>query len=94
MGIKLFAAAAVALCPVAVLAQNSAPKPDSSPPPTAARADSTPRVSAPSASSGDVSKGAAPVTGTMLKAQEDPALVGSPAWWRTHATADGKPKRS
>lgn len=94
MGINLLAVAAVALCPAAVLAQNSAPKPDSSPPPTAVRADSAPHVSAPSASSGDVSKGLAPVTGTMLKAQEDPALVGSPAWWRTHATADGKPNRS
>jgi len=25
-------------------------------------------------------------------AQNDPNLIGSPAWWRTHATADGKPK--
>lgn len=25
-------------------------------------------------------------------AQNDPNLIGSPAWWRTHATADGRPK--
>lgn len=93
MGIKLFAVAAAALCPAVVLAQNSAPKPDSSPPPAAAPTDSAPPVSTRAALSGNVSK-AAPVTGPMLKAQEDPTLVGSPAWWQTHATADGKPKRS
>ena len=27
----------------------------------------------------------------MIKAQDDPNLIGSPAWWKTHATADGKP---
>lgn len=25
-------------------------------------------------------------------AQNDPNLIGSPAWWRTHLTADGRPK--
>jgi hypothetical protein len=23
--------------------------------------------------------------------QNDPSIIGSPAWWRTHRTADGKP---
>jgi hypothetical protein len=27
----------------------------------------------------------------MLKEQGDPNLIGSPAWWKNHATADGKP---
>lgn len=29
-------------------------------------------------------------TGTA--GQNDPNLIGSPAWWRTHLTADGKPR--
>ncbi len=31
------------------------------------------------------------VTSEMLAEQKDPKLMGSPAWWSTHATADGKP---
>jgi hypothetical protein len=30
----------------------------------------------------------APASGTA--GQSDPNLIGSPAWWRTHVTADGK----
>ena len=26
----------------------------------------------------------------MQKAQQDPNIIGSPAWWKTHATADGQ----
>jgi len=29
-------------------------------------------------------------TGTAV--QNDPNIIGSPAWWRTHLTADGKPR--
>lgn len=42
-------------------------------------------------STGDVSASASEMTPAMLKAQDDPNLIGSPAWWKTHATADGKP---
>lgn len=31
-------------------------------------------------------------SGSATAAQNDPNLIGSPAWWRTHATADGRPK--
>jgi hypothetical protein len=27
-----------------------------------------------------------------MAAQSDASLIGSPAWWRTHVTADGKPR--
>jgi hypothetical protein len=27
-----------------------------------------------------------------MAGQNDPNLIGSPAWWRTHLTADGKPR--
>jgi hypothetical protein len=30
--------------------------------------------------------------GSATAAQNDPNLIGSPAWWRTHLTADGRPK--
>ena len=42
-------------------------------------------------STGEVSSISANVTPAMLKAQDDPNLIGSPAWWKTHSTADGKP---
>ena len=31
-------------------------------------------------------------SGASTAGQNDPNLIGSPAWWRTHATADGRPK--
>ncbi|HEY8795669.1 MAG TPA: hypothetical protein VIM15_12055 [Gemmatimonadaceae bacterium] len=40
-------------------------------------------TSAPDSTSGSA-------TGTA--GQNDPNLIGSPAWWRTHLTADGKPR--
>jgi hypothetical protein len=45
------------------------------------------RMGAPSDSSRRETSGA---TGTA--GQNDPNLIGSPAWWRTHLTADGKPR--
>jgi hypothetical protein len=36
-------------------------------------------------------KSSASITPDMLKAQQDPNIIGSPAWWKTHATADGQP---
>lgn len=39
-------------------------------------------------STGEVSEN---VPQKAIAEQKDPNLVGSPAWWSTHATADGKP---
>jgi hypothetical protein len=46
-----------------------------------------------STSTGDVSSSSqtSNVTPEMLKGQQDPNIIGSPAWWKSHATADGKP---
>ncbi|HEX6537138.1 MAG TPA: hypothetical protein VF041_21330 [Gemmatimonadaceae bacterium] len=45
-----------------------------------------------SAAGGEVAP-SANVPQAALSAQNDPKLIGSPAWWSTHATADGKPKQ-
>jgi hypothetical protein len=31
------------------------------------------------------------VTPAMIQAQQDAKKVGTPAWWRSHSTADGQP---
>jgi hypothetical protein len=51
------------------------------------------RMGAPSDSSrSQQTSAASSTTGSATAAQNDPNLIGSPAWWRTHLTADGKPK--
>ena len=51
------------------------------------------RMGAPSDSSRIQQTSASPsANGSGTAAQNDPNLIGSPAWWRTHATADGRPK--
>jgi hypothetical protein len=48
------------------------------------------RMGAPSDSS---RREQAPATGASSTAgQNDPNIIGSPAWWRTHLTADGRPR--
>lgn len=42
-------------------------------------------------STGEVSSSSADVTAAMLAAQKNPNVIGTPAWWANHATADGKP---
>lgn len=42
-------------------------------------------------STGEVSSSSAEVTPAMLAAQKNPNVIGTPAWWANHATADGKP---
>jgi hypothetical protein len=79
-------AGAVALCPVLALTQ--APAHHTLQPALVALADTTPREQR-ATSNGDVSN--ANVPAAAIKAQQDPSLIGSPAWWRTHSTADGKP---
>jgi len=80
------AAVAVALVPGAVMAQSKTAKDSTTP---RHYGDSS-RVTTATAT-GEVAGPGADVTSAMLKAQEDPNLIGSPAWWKTHATADGKP---
>lgn len=53
------------------------------------------RMGSPSDSSrSDQRPGATSAAGSesATAAQNDPNLIGSPAWWRTHLTADGKPR--
>lgn len=51
--------------------------------------DSSRREQPTSTASGPTSSSSS-VAGTA--GQSDPNLIGSPAWWRTHLTADGKPR--
>jgi hypothetical protein len=82
------AAFAAALIPAAAAAQAKTSA-DSN-----ASRSSTSRDTVTSTSTGDVSSSrsqASSVTPEMLKGQQDPNIIGSPAWWKSHATADGKP---
>lgn len=54
-----------------------------------APSDSSRREQPASTTSGSTST-AGTVPGTA--GQSDPNIIGSPAWWRTHLTADGKPR--
>jgi hypothetical protein len=87
MRIALIVAGAVALCPALAVSQGPAHHPNR--PSISVRADTTPGERTTATSKGDVED--ANVTPAMIKAQQDPALIGSPAWWHTHSTADGKP---
>jgi hypothetical protein len=80
------AALAVALVPSAAMAQSKTAK-DSS---TSRRTGDSIRTTTATAT-GEVAGPGDQVTAAMLKSQQDPNLIGSPAWWKTHATADGKP---
>jgi hypothetical protein len=87
MRIELIVAGAVALCPA--LAVSQAPAHHANRPSIIAQADTTPGERTTTTSRGEAED--ANVTPAMIKAQQDPSLIGSPAWWRTHSTADGKP---
>jgi hypothetical protein len=79
MTIKLLGlAAAFVFIPGVVLAQTSSKRtsPDQTRHPTM------------TSSSGEVSESVPPAA---IEEQKDPKLIGSPAWWSTHSTADGKP---
>ena len=77
------AAFGVALAPGVVLAQGKTTTDTTK---AKAATDTTATTS-----TGDVSTTPSNVTDAMIKAQDDPNIIGSPAWWKTHATADGKP---
>ncbi len=91
MGIKLLTTiAAIGAFPAVALAQQ-ATTPPASPKPTSTAPASAPETVTRTTSSGAVI-GTTTVTEAMHKAQQDPNLIGSPAWWSNHSTADGKPK--
>ncbi|HEV7703645.1 MAG TPA: hypothetical protein VGO46_05095 [Gemmatimonadaceae bacterium] len=79
------AAFAVALIPAAASAQSKTPKD------TSASNNSAKHDTVTSASSGEISSTGSDVSAAVEKARKDPNLIGSPAWWALHATADGKP---
>jgi hypothetical protein len=82
------AAIAVALIPAAASAQSNAPK-DTTTSRNAAKHDTVT-----SSSTGDVSSASSQVSAEVEKARKDPNVIGSPAWWAVHKTADGKPLNS
>lgn len=79
------AAFAVALIPVAASAQSKTPK-DTAMSHNSARHDTVATTS-----TGEVSSLSSEVTPAVEQARKDPKLIGSPAWWALHSTADGKP---
>jgi hypothetical protein len=98
MELKWMAVGALALVPCAAFAQGktakdtSATRRDSSSQQTTSptRRDSSQKTTT-STSTGDVSGGGSNVTQAMLTAQGNANMIGTPAWWKTHGTADGKP---
>ncbi len=91
MGIKLLViVGAIGAFPAVALAQQGSTAPTTQPA-TSAGAQAT-RTTVTSSTGTVISTTV--VTPAMLKAQQDPNLIGSPAWWSTHATADGKPKHN
>jgi len=99
MELKWIAVGAFALVPCAAMAQakttydSSTMRRDSSQTRSATARDTSQKTTT-STSTGEVSSaraGGTNVTQAMLAAQNDPNLIGSPAWWKNHGTADGKP---
>ncbi len=72
--------ALVACCPVLLHAQTK----------TAPAMAAKPAMAAPAMAPAGTMMGAT-VTPEMMAAQKDPNFMGSPAWWSTRSTADGKP---
>ena len=88
MGTKLLAVPALAFCPAVVLAQGQSDTVVGEARDTAEQSATT------TTSTGETTTKSSGVTEEMLKAQDDPNLIGSAAWWRRHATADGKPREA
>lgn len=94
MELKWMAVGALALIPCAAMAQaktsdSSTARRDTSQQGKSASAQQTTT----STSTGEVSSSSpgTNVTQAMIAAQSDANLIGSPAWWKNHGTADGKP---
>ena len=92
MGTKILAVAAIALCPAIALSQG---RYDTTAKATGQRAESTSGAARQDTTGKNVtttSTGAvAPENAAGGKASGDPKMIGTPAWWSTHSTADGKP---
>ena len=82
---RIFVTAAVVLLPAAALAQ-ARPAADST-----ARPAPAPRTGTAAATEGAATTPPeTPMTPAMRAAQNNPRIIGSPAWWLLHATADGQ----
>jgi hypothetical protein len=84
----LAVAAAVALCPAMLVGQARSDTTKPNNPVSQATQDTTKKATTTSSAAGEVS---AQVSPEVQKARQDPNLIGSPAWWSNHSTADGKP---
>ncbi len=105
MRIKILATIAMALCPAVALAQErtdtaaaeqgqqqeAQPTGQSD---TAQQAQPAQQDVTTEAAAGEVETAGATITQETLQRQKDPNLIGSPAWWSRHSTADGKPRQS
>lgn len=93
MELKWMVVGALAVIPCAAMAQSKT-TPDSSTTRRDSSQQTSPAKTTTTTSTGDVSSAGnidRNVTPAMTAAQNDPNLIGSPAWWKTHGTADGKP---
>ena len=93
MEMKWMVVGALAVIPCAAMAQSKTARDTSTTRRDSSRQASTAKTTT-STSTGDVSSSGAVdknVTQAMITAQNDPNLIGSPAWWKNHGTADGKP---
>jgi hypothetical protein len=93
MELKWMVVGALAVIPCAAMAQSKT-APDSSTTHRDTSQQASPAKTTTTTSTGDVSSERSTypnVTQAMLTAQNDPNLIGSPAWWKNHGTADGKP---
>ena len=93
MEMKWMVVGALAVIPCAAMAQSKTARDTSTTRRDSSQQTSTAKTTT-STSTGDVSSSGAVdknVTQAMITAQNDPNLIGSPAWWKNHGTADGKP---
>jgi hypothetical protein len=93
MELKWMVVGALADIPCAAMAQSKTAR-DSSTSRDTSQQNSASKTTT-STSTGDVSSSSGNVdrnvTQAMIAAQNNPNLIGSPAWWKNHGTADGKP---
>jgi hypothetical protein len=100
MELKWMVVGALAVIPCAAMAQSkttpdsSTMRRDSSQQSRSATSRDTSKQTTTSTSTGEVSSSGnvdRNVTQAMIAAQNNANLIGSPAWWKNHGTADGKP---
>ena len=86
MGTKILAVAAIALCPAIALSQGQ----DTTARAAGQRQDTSQR-NVTTTSTGAVATDTTGTRSSMNKGQDDAKVIGTPAWWKTRSTADGKP---